>query len=188
MVKKIKNKKDSRRARVDLPVDRNEFIRLQQAVNEDLTGGSGTSGVNLKKTKSENKTLKPKFPKMKTLLPEVAVDSPVSEAEEPKKKKKSRRSAAQASLFNSEAELSSVPHNEVAPAKAAEESRNVCGADAAQILVVDADGELTFAEPAPVVAAEVERLQDNGRGLVVSRVLPIAPEHREAFRAEVLAM
>ena len=36
MVKKIKKIKDSRRARVDLPVDRNEFIRLQQAVNEDL--------------------------------------------------------------------------------------------------------------------------------------------------------
>ncbi len=184
MVKKIKEIKDSRRARVDLPVDRNEFIRLQQAVNEDLTGGSGTSGVNLKK-KSEDKTLKPKFPKMKTLLPEVVVDSPVSEADKPKKKKKSRRSAPQASLFNSEPALSSVPHDEAAAVGAADESRE---ADDAQILVVDADGELTFAEPAPVVAAEVERLQDNGRGLVVSRVLPIAPEHREAFRAEVLAM
>jgi hypothetical protein len=87
-MKMKKENKESRRARVDRAVDRNEFIRLQQSVKNEASGASGAP-EGKKKFKKIQKDYVP------VVLPEAGLDF---SAEKPKSKKKYRSVRASPSL------------------------------------------------------------------------------------------
>ena len=174
-MKTKKERSKTRRERVDRAVNRNEFIRLGQSVKNEASGASGAP----EGKKKFNKIQKDYVP---VVLPEAGLDS---SAEKPKSKKKSRRIRASPSLLNagSAALDGSCEFND---AEGNQDGENVVevrgwvsGPDDAEPL--DANGDLTFAEPAIVVPAEKGKHGARGRGLIVSRIFPIASVDRSAF-------
>ena len=198
-----KNKKVSRRARVDPTVDRNEFIRLRRTEDLKAPGVSGApaDAKEVKKqVKKQKKIEKTFFPKAPVVLPEVPVDS---SAEKPRSRRKPRKVRASPSLwvpenlsrvhreFFSEAEEEMQRPADVAdvlraesPIPDAQQAAFDPDAEANRMwrdvnwreMTISADGELTFAEPAYVVPAEVAARRHLLLGLVVSKILPVHVE------------
>jgi hypothetical protein len=172
-MKMKKQNKNQRRARVDRAVDRNEFIRLGQSVKNEASGASGAP-EGKKKFKKIQKDYVP------VVLPEAGLDS---SAEKPKKKYRGIRASpsllnAGSAALDGSGEFNDAEGNQGGE-NVIEVQGWVSGPDDAEPL--DAEGDLTFAEPAGVVPAEKGKHAARGRGLIVSRLFPIAAVDRSAF-------
>ena len=202
--KMVKTKKKSSRARVDQPVNRIEFNRLQPAVEyvpeADASGASGpahekkkksgsagsylSSPVNKSSAKKSFKIKSPKSAPASVVADGAAVESPgalhIKSPGKSGKKKKAFGSPSSAPIHRESSLSSGEESDDSAVGSEGADVPSVADEEPQHDSVVSADGELNFDSAFPCVAAAVGK-NHTERNLFVSKQFPILDQEREDF-------